>query len=375
MTVRRRRGDVAPRRECGGGAGCVCDSFACGCMHTTVPPRGGTTTGRETCALQRFLRAGQGGMGTIRPMSSDETTSIDEEAHGMTTVAPRKPLFDHPVALLILITVTVGLLAGFTTLQIRSSNNEGDTCASTLGSFRVYMAQTAPPSIFDTVAWDELTVQYNDVFTVCDVDVAGEFTELEFDPWAEPALSAFDSLVDEQQSSSPETPATSATDPSVTDTRTEDVTTPTTSVEELPEYSTDTPVDTPVEQVDDSAGNETVVGGAGDEAVGESAAVESLSLVQGGVDTASAVDVDATRLIDAQRLVGAQDCPQRGIVDILPVDDEDVRVVWWRMSCDAGLISCTGRIVIADDGSYFSERGSCATDTEQAAFVSDVYDH
>lgn len=105
-----------------------------------------------------------------------------------TSLQPRRPLLDHPFAVLILVTITLSLLAAFTTLRVLDARAGAGDCEITLGQFRLEMAQSGPPSVFDTSAWEALTERYNQVFTVCPTDVAAAFTTDEFDPWAAPAL-------------------------------------------------------------------------------------------------------------------------------------------------------------------------------------------
>lgn len=100
----------------------------------------------------------------------------------------RRPLLDHPFAILVLVTITLSLLAAFVTLRVLESRSSASSCEVAIGQFRLEMAQSGPPSVFDTTAWDALTERYNSIFTVCPSDVAVAFTTQEFDTWAAPAL-------------------------------------------------------------------------------------------------------------------------------------------------------------------------------------------
>lgn len=102
----------------------------------------------------------------------------------------KKPRFDHPMLTLAIVTVTLSLVAAFTTLRLMDSVKGSDTCADVIGEMRVEMGQTKVPSVFDEKAWEDLTNSYNKVFESCDPETAAQFAAEEFDPWAAPALSA-----------------------------------------------------------------------------------------------------------------------------------------------------------------------------------------
>jgi hypothetical protein len=130
----------------------------------------------------------------------------------------RKPRFDHPLPVFLLVTFTLALLAMSVTFNVLAARSAAAPCDEQIGRFRMHISQTQPPSIFDTAAWDTLTDRYNALFDVCDSAVAGAFTAEEFDPWAKPALAPFQEQMaaDNTQGATSTTPPTPSTSPSTT---------------------------------------------------------------------------------------------------------------------------------------------------------------